>query len=611
MGKTIIKVDCVDQRLYVSNGPVIASGGRNEDEILFNFCSLWDNFDKTAVFYRTADDVYHAPVEENRCVIPHEVLGYAGQMYFGVFGVNGEITRTSEIMTYRIHEGAITSDTKPSDPTPDIYARIVSDLAAITADVADHEARLASLETQTPLTPQEYELTGNPVQMQNYAGMPMNVVSVLVPGESPTAHTSASLTRCGKNLFPAPTKITRSGITLTPQPDGGVHIGGTLESGASLFLSTPITAVLSGEYTLSVGNADAIGDHLQLRLMSGGTSLMATNVNAAAANASKTFTLTDQAVSAWVIRVGPNVTYDVTIYPVLELGATATAFEPYKGETFVAEFGQSVYGGVIDWNTGLLTVTHDSTGAQLATPETIPLTGRRIAAAEGINSLYTNFGILTVSGRTDILGLASDLIERVENLEGQSDGLQPDGGLTPDAPSYILPTASETVKGGVMIGKGLKMDGDVLGVVPEGAYEVIETIALNGDVVIDRTEEPDGTPYNFTNMLVEYTLSSKSSEAGHIYTRLFSGDITLCSYGIGNAIAVNGTRWAAVGCNIVKGAAETFATDPGQSQTSLTALKRMPITYMTDGNITKLYANASVAYPEGSVMLIKGVRANA
>lgn len=610
MGKTMIRVDCVDQRLYVSNGPVIASGGRNEDEILFNFCSLWDNFDKTAVFYRTADDVYHAPVEENRCVIPHEVLGYAGQMYFGVFGVNGEITRTSEIMTYRIHEGAITSDTKPSDPTPDIYARIVSDLAAITADVADHEARLASLETQTPLTPQEYELTGNPVQMQNYAGMPMNVVSVLVPGESLTAHTSASLTRCGKNLFPAPTKITRSGITLTPQPDGGVHIGGTLESGASLFLSTPITAVLSGEYTISVGNSDAIGDHLQLRLMSGGTSLMATNVNAAAANASKTFTLTDQAVSAWVIRVGPNVTYDVTIYPVLELGATATAFEPYKGETFVAEFGQSVYGGVIDWNTGLLTVTHDSTGAQLATPETIPLTGRRIAAAEGINSLYTDFGILTVSGRTDILGLASDLIERVENLEGQSDGLQPDGGLTPGSSiSYKLPTASETVKGGVMIGEGLRMDGDVLSVKADEEYELIETITIGEDGIaeIERTAEPNGTTYNFKAVYL-CCIMPRAEQKGFVYSYIngqihadMPGSILTDGVGIGQMMAE---------CKY--GMIEGYgigAKSVGTSATHWRYITRINIPHGYK-SINALKIRSTVSMPIGAEITIWGVRAD-
>jgi hypothetical protein len=40
----------------------------------------------------------------------------------------------------------------------------------------------------------------------------------------------------------------------------------------------------------------------------------------------------------------------------LELGSTATEYEPFLGETFSASFGQTVYGGTLDWNTGVLTV---------------------------------------------------------------------------------------------------------------------------------------------------------------------------------------------------------------------------------------------------------------
>ena len=44
----------------------------------------------------------------------------------------------------------------------------------------------------------------------------------------------------------------------------------------------------------------------------------------------------------------------------------------------------------------------------------------------------------------------------------------------------------------------MQMNGDVLGVVPGSVYELIETITLTEDTVrIDRTAEPDGTPYKF------------------------------------------------------------------------------------------------------------------
>lgn len=62
---------------------------------------------------------------------------------------------------------------------------------------------------------------------------------------------------------------------------------------------------------------------------------------------------------------------------------------------------------------------------------------------------------------------------------------------------YTLPTASADTLGGVKVGNGLQMNGDVLGVVPDGEYELIEEITLEEDSTVTRTKEPDGTLYNF------------------------------------------------------------------------------------------------------------------
>lgn len=124
MGKTLIRVECIDQRLYVAASPAVASGGRNEDAVEFSFCPLWEGFEKTAVFYRTETEQYHAPVTDDRCIIPHEVLADEGTMYFGVYGVKGDITRTSEVVRYRVVKGAIVEGTSPSRPTANIFAQI-------------------------------------------------------------------------------------------------------------------------------------------------------------------------------------------------------------------------------------------------------------------------------------------------------------------------------------------------------------------------------------------------------------------------------------------------------------------------------------------------------
>lgn len=132
-----INVRCTDQVLAIINSPVIASGGVNENHIQFNFCSLWDGFAKTAVFYRNKEKVYYSLVDENNtCVVPKEVTETDGKMYFGVFGASDDIVRTSEILVYTIKEGAITSDLIVSEPTPDIYNQILSELETIRELVA-------------------------------------------------------------------------------------------------------------------------------------------------------------------------------------------------------------------------------------------------------------------------------------------------------------------------------------------------------------------------------------------------------------------------------------------------------------------------------------------
>lgn len=137
MGKTRITVDCIDQRLIVTNDPLLASGGRNEDEIEFNFCPLWDGFGKTAVFYRTPAEAYNSSIVNNRCIIPAEVLVDKGEIFFGVFGESSGATRTSEVIKYSVVQGALLSGKKPADPTPDIYNQLMARFGEVEQRVAN------------------------------------------------------------------------------------------------------------------------------------------------------------------------------------------------------------------------------------------------------------------------------------------------------------------------------------------------------------------------------------------------------------------------------------------------------------------------------------------
>lgn len=63
---------------------------------------------------------------------------------------------------------------------------------------------------------------------------------------------------------------------------------------------------------------------------------------------------------------------------------------------------------------------------------------------------------------------------------------------------YVLPVATAEALGGVKVGNGLQMDGNMLEIVPEGKWEQIEIITVNEDgiTLISRDVFPDGTPYN-------------------------------------------------------------------------------------------------------------------
>lgn len=154
---TIIKLRCIDQVLTLENTPVIASGGLEEDFIQVSFCSKWDGLVRTAVFWRSEKDVYHVQLDENdTCAIPKEVLIDDGSIYFGLFGVSAEgKQRTSQAMRYTITKGAITSGTKPSDPTPDIYTELIAkynEMIAIAADTRAKEQAFEQAMTQRAAT---------------------------------------------------------------------------------------------------------------------------------------------------------------------------------------------------------------------------------------------------------------------------------------------------------------------------------------------------------------------------------------------------------------------------------------------------------------------------
>lgn len=133
----------------------------------------------------------------------------------------------------------------------------------------------------------------------------------------------------------------------------------------------------------------------------------------------------------------------------LELGSTATAYEPYQVSTYTTSLGQTVYGGTLDMVSGVLTVTHGNiasyngetlpstwisdrdvyasgttptTGAQvvyeLATPLTYTLTPQQVKTLVGTNNVWASSGQI-VSIKFTYGGLLSELPSDATSIVGK------------------------------------------------------------------------------------------------------------------------------------------------------------------------------------------------
>ena len=149
-------------------------------------------------------------------------------------------------------------------------------------------------------------------------------------------HSELNLTRCGKNFVSG--KLENINIESSGEIRGGQSFNGFyayVVAGETYAITTSDNNIVYAFYE----NLPEVGDYSY--------------------NNSRIVKTLDQnsfvaPISGWILFRSNDLSFTNAQ---LELGSTATAYEPYNGTPFTVAFGQTVYGGVYD-KSGRLTITH-------------------------------------------------------------------------------------------------------------------------------------------------------------------------------------------------------------------------------------------------------------
>lgn len=104
-----IRVKTAEHILKVIKTPIITTGGKNTDVIVFEFDETWDFGNNVSFFvqFNKNNETYTYPLSNNTVTIPQEILAVPGLFSFSVFAKqNDETIRTSALCFYPVIKGS-------------------------------------------------------------------------------------------------------------------------------------------------------------------------------------------------------------------------------------------------------------------------------------------------------------------------------------------------------------------------------------------------------------------------------------------------------------------------------------------------------------------------
>lgn len=122
---SVIKVDCTDQTLTITEVPSIDLEGTNS--IQFSFCPKWDGYTKSVVFYLAPSQSYVETVVDDVVSIPSQVLSEGGCFSFVVKGTkSGTGDRESQLFRCRVESSGLIAE-DPAESVHGILYKKISD----------------------------------------------------------------------------------------------------------------------------------------------------------------------------------------------------------------------------------------------------------------------------------------------------------------------------------------------------------------------------------------------------------------------------------------------------------------------------------------------------
>ena len=110
---SIIRMECIDKNLTIIDAPAISIGGANSIEI--SFCSKWDGYEKTILFYSEDAECHRVAIQGSTASIPSEVLSEGASFFFYIEGTKGEELRRSHVFKGKIESSSIIAENPDSD----------------------------------------------------------------------------------------------------------------------------------------------------------------------------------------------------------------------------------------------------------------------------------------------------------------------------------------------------------------------------------------------------------------------------------------------------------------------------------------------------------------